>query len=106
MLRPVAVLHWFLVHLSYILCISAEEDMFSTSHLRMAIVFVYKGDLYGELTVDFWKVVTSEASKHCCFIMYHLLILLGRTTESARIKVFEASYSKWKGKFSLPLSSL
>lgn len=80
--------------------------MFSTSHLRMAIVFVYKGDLYGELTVDFWKVVTSEASKHCCFIMYHLLILLGRTTESARIKVFEASYSKWKGKFSLPLSSL
>lgn len=39
-------------------------------------------------------------------MMYHLLILLGRTTESARKKGFEAWYPKMKGKFSLPLSSL
>lgn len=79
-----------LVHLSSILWINAEEDMFSTSHLRMATVFVYKDDLYGELTADFGKVVTAEVSKNCCFMMYHLLVLLARTTGSGRLKGFEA----------------
>lgn len=58
-----------LFHLSSILWINAEEDMFSTRHLRMAIVFVYKGDLYREVTADFLKVVTAEVSKHCCFMI-------------------------------------
>lgn len=51
----------------------------------------------------FLKVVTAEVSKHCRFMVYHLLILLGRTPQSARVKGFEAWYPKLKGKFTLPL---
>lgn len=65
-----------------------------------------KGDLNGELTVEFLKIVTAEVSKHCCFMVSLMLLLLGRATESARIKGFEAWYPKLKGKFTLPLCPL